>query len=422
MVLIIFVFLLSFINNTLIIPFKNSKFGKTNLSLNEIITNQIFSEIKIGNPEQNIKTQLTFLTHYIFILKDNYNILNSNTYLKIENNEKRYSSKGMDIKGYLSKESLNIQNNKITNFSFIYIENTTIQNSDSKLNNSLLGLRPKPKSFEDHPNLINQLKQNNLISSYIYTLNYKTEYECELIIGKYPHEYNTKYKDNNLKIISSEIFAERFDWYINFHNITYGNESDFTHGVEFSLDYFGIIGTNQYKKKIDKIFFNDLFNKGLCYNETISYGGSNINFLYVYICNKDIDIGNFNNLVFYNHELNMSFIFGSDLFKEFNGKKYFMVFFPFYSINRWIFGEIFFMKYKAVFDQLKGTIGFYEEVKIQINFPFTTFTIVCLLIAVIILSWLLFKNITKKRKLRANELDDNYEYLPDNNLYIKIKY
>ena len=47
MVLIIFAFLLSFINNTLIIPFKNSKFGKTNLSLNEIITNQIFSEIKI---------------------------------------------------------------------------------------------------------------------------------------------------------------------------------------------------------------------------------------------------------------------------------------------------------------------------------------------------------------------------------------
>ena len=422
MVLIILTFLLSFINNSLIIPFKNSKFGKTNLSLNEIITNEIFSEIKIGNPQQNIKMQLTFLTHYILILKDNYNIINSKSYLKLEKKEEKYSSKGMDIKGYLSKEIINIENNKITNFTFIYIENTTIQNSNSQLNNSLLGLRPKPKLFEGHPNFINQLKQNNLISSYVYTLNYKKENECELIIGKYPHEYNTKYKENNLKIISSEIFGSRYDWYIDFKNITYGNESDFTRGVEFSLDYFGIIGTKQYKKEIDKIFFDDLFNKGLCYNDTISYGGNNLNFLYVYICNKDIDVENFSNINFYHHELNMSFIFGSDLFKEFNGKKYFMIFFPYYSINRWIFGEIFFMKYKVAFDQLKGTIGFYEEVKTTFNFPFTSFIIIFLLILVFILSWLLFRSITKKRKLRANELDDNFEYLPDNNLFIKLKY
>ena len=111
----------------------------------------------------------------------------------------------------------------------------------------------------------------------------------------------------------------------------------------------------------------------------------------------------------------MSFTFGSDLFKEFNGKKYFMVFLPEYNINRWILGEIFLKKYLIVLEQNKGIMGFYYDIETKSNFPYSYVFIAILLILVFILSFLLYRALKKKRKLRANELDDDFEYLPSPN-------
>ena len=414
MILVYFSFLFCFIHNTLILPFKNNRFQKNNLSLKEIVSNEIFTEIKLGNPEQKIKLQLTFLSHYIFITKDYYHINKSSTYSKLEVKEKKYSSKEMDIKGYLSTEKLNIQNNILSNFSFIYIENTTINNYNRTLKNCLLGLRPKPYYYQ--VNLLQQLKQNNLTESYIYSIKYNNENEGEIIIGKYPHEYNINYKEEKLKIISAEIFASKFDWSTQFKNITYGNiTKEYTLNGEFSLDYSGIIGTKQYKEEIDKLFFNQLFNNGSCSYDQIPFGNDNFVHLFIYICNKDINIINFTSLNFFHYDLNMSFTFGRDLFKEFNGKKYFMVFLPEYNINRWILGEIFLKKYLIVLEQNKGIMGFYYDIETKINFPYSYVFIAILLILVFILSFLLYRALKKKRKLRANELDDDFEYLPSPN-------
>jgi hypothetical protein len=87
-------------------------------------------------------------------------------------------------------------------------------------------------------------------------------------------------------------------------------------------------------------------------------------------------------------------------------------------------GFPFFKKYQLIFDSENKIIGIYDRIfeKKSIFLKFWKNNLIILLI--IIIAFLIFyiiRNIkNKSRKIRANELNENYEYLPEiieNKLY-----
>ena len=160
-------------------------------------------------------------------------------------------------------------------------------------------------------------------------------------------------------------------------------------------------------KKLFKLIF--FFDNKKC--EKISILKNSYN---AYICNKEFDYKKFKELKFYHKELNETFILDyNDLFKDENGKIYFLIIFRPYGTKTWLLGEPFLKKYPFTFNQDKKKIGFYKIIhnNNKFSFHYTWFIIISLIVVCFLLLFLLIKNIMNKpRKIRANELEDNYDY------------
>ena len=81
-----------------------------------------------------------------------------------------------------------------------------------------------------------------------------------------------------------------------------------------------------------------------------------------YECNIDVNINNFEPLTFIHSELGQKFILDKDdLFKDYNGKKYFLVVFQKESNTQmWALGTPFVKKYPFTFDHDSRNIFYYE--------------------------------------------------------------
>ena len=118
--------------------------------------------------------------------------------------------------------------------------------------------------------------------------------------------------------------------------------------------------------------------------------------------------------------LNVQFIFNyKDLFYKYKNKYYYLVVFS--DENFWILGKPFFKKYQIIFDKDKKTIGYYKIYKNDNNnnFSFNKLFFV-IIILIIIIIFLLYKIICKRenksKKIRVNELIENYEYVSEDDL------
>jgi cbb3-type cytochrome oxidase subunit 3 len=81
--------------------------------------------------------------------------------------------------------------------------------------------------------------------------------------------------------------------------------------------------------------------------------------------------------------------------------------------KRWSFGYYFMKKYLIIFDQNRKLIIFYNKIKennIQISI------IISIIFGIIIIGLVIYiyNNLKKKRKIRANELEENFEYIQQN--------
>ena len=83
-------------------------------------------------------------------------------------------------------------------------------------------------------------------------------------------------------------------------------------------------------------------------------------------------------------------------------------------MNVFQIGRQFFKKYVAVFDLDKKSISFYK--KVSSSFPHFLSWILLIVAVLIIgyLSYIIYTNRINKRKIRANELEENIDYLPIN--------
>jgi len=426
-----FIIFLNPINSLLTLNFKRNltkDLSPDNL-MDNLFKNDIYTYLDIGTPNQKIPISIKLQTYSFYIVsseseislktfssKDSKTFYSSNNYIRnIMNEDFNYA--------FFSSDIITLSNiNKKNNFSFFLVKN--ISNNEIYEGGGI-GLNIKSKSPNiEKINFIYELKEQKLISSYTFTIKYKNDKEGELIIGKKPHEYdNERYKNDFFHYSNLPIYSYDFQWGLYFDKVQYGNidlNKRINQYLLFEIELGFIISNSEYQNFIEKNFFEKYFNENKCFKGNFGKEG----YKYFY-CNEDVDISLMKNLSFYNKDLNYTFELNyKDLFYNFKGKNYFLVVFPWYMGLQWRMGFPFFKKYQLIFDSENKIIGIYDRIfeKKSIFLKFWKNNLIILLI--IIIAFLIFyiiRNIkNKSRKIRANELNENYEYLPEiieNKLY-----
>ena len=294
-----------------------------------------------------------------------------------------------------------------------------------------------------------ELKSHNLIEENYFTILYNEKndifnynenlYLGKIIIGESPHIFNPEKFCQNEQIIipgndyiflANELkFNSSTGWY---------SEIDVEIQINFTSGF--IKGTDLYRKEIEKVFFEELINEELCKVEYINENLYTNNY-YIYSCNngkKALDkINNFPNLYLEVKTQNLKFIFTyKELFKEFKNRIYFLIAFgddKYYTqSSKWHFGDIFLRKYITSFNYDSKSIIFYRSQIDKANFnseiiydekeienKFNVFNIfrtlleIFMAVFIILMLYIFYKKLRSKRKLHANELEDNnYIYQP----------
>ena len=267
-------------------------------------------------------------------------------------------------------------------------------------------------------NLIRSLKNSNATKSYYWFLTFGNE--SKFVVDAFPHELNSKkYKSNKIKDIESLNDGYYVEWGLNFRDIYYDNKSinisnEGEKIAKIKLDYKLIIAPEETGFMLEKLFFGEYFKNNICFKETLGYYKE----YFIYCKNiKEFKADKFKNIYFKNIELNSIFELNyKDLFYYKDDYIYFLMVFKGIS---WIFGELFLRKYFLVFNQDSKTIGYYEGTgikneeikknKFELKANLTIILLILIFISIIVVGIILY-NKKGKRKNRANELDDDYEY------------
>ena len=311
------------------------------------------------------------------------------------------------------------------------------------------------------PNFIKELKKNRIINEEIYSLIYTVEKRGKLFIGDYLHNIDKdRYKKNNFYCINTVKDKNTLKWSINFDKIYIydkflaGNESlsnktnngkvylpDNTK-VNIKIDQKLIIGTLEYKNMIDDLYFNNLIKSNICKIDLVKYNNKNY---YVYSCtallfatfvspfpDEDDD--------FYYQEPVYHYIHFPSIEKLFEIKGdrfYFMIVFECNSGSKnqeWVIGEHFIKNHIFSYDIKSQQLLFYNEKYPNDNFERNdenekslgndtskknknkNIVIFLLVLGVVCFSFLSFYlgiKIKERRKKKANELRDEYEYISE---------
>lgn len=388
---------------------------------------KIFTEFTIGSNKQIIPLQPSFSSYTTFFIDkecaqegtlpfDSEKSTTFKIFLDRTFSEERYT------RGYQAYDDIEMGNLRIKNFSFI-LANTI--NFNRYIGSGLLGLRMR--SFYDdqdeEANIILQLKKKNFILNYGFFLHFtNTSINNEkgfLFLGSYPHEiWPDKYKEKNFRSynVLFDYYSNPYRWQIKFKQINYDNKKIGIDTVSFDFD----LGLMYAPYSLEDLLKNDFFNnqthhcfKGTSENFTSSY----------WYCEENVDISSMKNITFYLDEENYFVLKPEDLFIHKDNK---LIFAFIFSVNEknWVLGNSFFKKYDIVFDQDKKIIGYYinsnnsninddeDKTKDKTNNKITLVIIisgVAIFFCLLTIIFLLLK-IIQKRKKRANELDDLYDY------------
>ena len=288
---------------------------------------------------------------------------------------------------------------------------------------------------EEYTNFISQLKQKDKINTFTFSIKYNNDDNGEIIIGDLPHEYSPdKYSLNNYFFDTVSITKEPpFNWHFTYKKCNYGKEEiDQSNIVKLSIDFGFIKGNTQLKNFLEKNFFN----VNLCYKDQVK--GFD-----VFYCEKEA-IKNFKPIIlelsskYCSSDMNARFEFNSqDLFikNKYDDLYYFQIVFDSNGLyNDWILGKPLFKKYQMVFDQDRKTYGFYvqpfnklnknnniENNKNETSLKISWGIVFFLIIISLGLLYAIHKLIARlPRKLKANELEENFSYESNNSKYSEI--
>ena len=413
-------------SNYISIPFKNTRslsslpaIASSEQIYDYLIEADLTVDIKVGTEPQIIPMSLSLWNKYIYITS---NLLTNGVYDKEKSTSfKKKEEEPIGDQSYFRK-------GQYCTDTFIFDSDKNIKNEDTSFilatemeykteyRKGLIGLLIT--SYRQNETLINQLKSKDIINNYYHFLKFDNEDEGVFVLGATPHEYlPQKYSYNNLRQVNAREMSE--SWELSMINIRYGDTK--FENKNFDLYYkFGLISVGRF---IKQEYYNDFFDKritdGLC-EENIYKD------YYIYSCIDNDSKVKFNELKdfhFYNLGLEYDFVFTyKDLFISFNNRKYFLITYKKGSLTT-ILGKPFFRKYTIIFNPDSKIIGHYikEEEMNEIKNDNTLIYIIIILILLIILVSLgivYFKFFGRKK--RKNELDENYDYIPEEKNIIGI--
>ena len=441
--------------------------------LNYYLPNEMYTYIYMGTPKTKLYTYLDFENYQSFTdnsvcnLPSTYNNDTSSTFLSISEynipfshfSEMCLAKETFYVYDHLNSEQKDLK--KMENLTFLY---GTIPKNNSlyfKLdpNRTITGYScfhfslQIPSSSYYYESLIKQFKKNDYIETTYWTLEFNNEKidninffgnDTNLIIGVPPHQYNpNKYNEKNFRSVVSQLRIKNYDdrrvniWGIVFDKIFFKSNNESLSGSEIILESIKvkfdfsinlIEGSNNYLDNIENEFFNELYNKNICFKEERR---SEKNGVYLVIwCDKNYyeEIKKFPTLYFKSNELEYIFELNyKDLFMIHENKIFFLILFR-TSQGMFSFGKLFFKKYLFTFSFDNNIIGFYNN-NLVINSHQTNnknkeqnsgtkekIIIFILSVAFIFTLIVILIRIKKKylniRQKRMNELmDNNYIYM-----------
>ena len=365
-----------------------------------------------------------------------------------------------------NKKCVNMQNYNNINFVYfeqnIYDEEGNLVEVEKKYTYIEIGLNIKShyRSNDGKYSILNELKENKYISNNIWFIHY---------FKKLNNNNNENSNNNNIKIGDDEgiiVFGEdptnffgnkynkddiltcqgvnkKYDyrnyWSIVFQELKQKSmKNDNNKDVIIQNDLQGVInhnynvivGNKHYMDTIETTFFWEYVTKGVCHKKLAN------NKFYYYSCNtfsltlKKIK-ESFPSLYFKQNELGYTFeLTPQDLFVQIGDRIFFLI--VFYKNNptaSFILGKIFLQKYFFSFDNDSKKIFFYKEnsnsiignmENIHVNLHWYNSNKFIAILIVLIFIFCLFgfyvgRRIYKRRRRNANELDEDFDYISDNN-------
>ena len=445
--IIIFFSLFTSSKTYIVLPFKiHSPKNYDNITrlFNEFLDNKLIITLPFGTPQKNIDFYAS-MNEYIYYLEEdtsNDGNINSNSYSFKESKTFNNISKSYYIvqlkQCYLGQDNIylyqdiNLKSTKSMPLTFYYGSREENPHNDDN-NRKIIGqlgfkIDNTPFRFYDYENFISVLKKNQIINSYSWYIHYFDENNkinnfdgaiiMDILNPKFFNDFPFLKKDDDYNTINAVDLEHVLAWTFNFDEIYYNfkkTKIDIiveVSGLAFETDL--ILCPDAYFESIKEDFFKDFLNDNICVLVEGRY-------YYIY-CEKNSFkkyINTFPSLYFKSLALNKTYILNSDdLFKDCRNYYLFMITKPKYNLKVWTLGKIFMKKNKFYFDSGKKLIGYFDTVEIN-NYKsnsgnnfFNKIKWYILIIIGIIIGILIGKKIREKaRKLRANELEDNYEYL-----------
>ena len=435
-----FIVILLLIKNTLfylILPLNKINYNNIDLIkepkelIEKLYNSEIYTTIEIGLERTQIKTFLSHDRAELIIsgknVKNNkYNESSSKTYICVNNKPKEFNI-GIFNEVLLSKEDFFFKN-ETDNFQ--HIEELKfilgIKSSNSDPYEGIMGLQLPFLNSETEYNLINSLKSKKIINSYNWFFNFDNmdKNEGKMYIGTLPHIIDNRYEENCLKTTPAVKNGFNMYWGIDFSEIKYGENKKLKKSYQASIHFnFGLFqGPNELMEILDSEFFDYYIEEKICFKGVFGIQKD----IFYYCKNvKEFDITKFKSIYLKNIELEYIFEFNyKDLFYYSNDTIYFLILFREVDLNSFLIGELFLKKYNLVFNQETKKIGYYtyikEEQKENKNsnkntFPFTNLLLILILICLLAILLVIFFKFGKRKK-RANELEENYEYIAKSDL------
>ena len=400
--------------------------------------NDIYTHIKIGTPEKELKVGITFKEKSLTLLgskiknRDVFDETGSSSYKSF------FVTNGYEsqiLSANISEEYIKLNNiNKKEKIKFVLVteldKESLVENIYEPIYFSgYLGLSIEGVYQQNFPDSLPIYLKENYKNDYnsAFAINFDIKqpgnYKGQLIMNGYPHEYDSdnyhkeQYKTTRIQSV------DNFDtWCISIDNTYYGKESVVQDNlIIFRIEMGIILAPEKFMKHLSDNYFKNYNDK--CEYKKFKLMYDNYNY---YVCSKDIDIKKFENINFELREDNFNFTLTyENLFYEYNNKYYFLIVAGPSSIRDFIIGSALMKNYVFVFDKFKSNIGYYDlsiEVEEIYENYFVIYIVVISILSFLILLviiYLIWRCCNKPRISRKNVIDDDYNYISGSITYDK---
>ena len=474
-IIILFLIILLFLPNIysyLIFPINFYPVYKSNETtpssiMRNLVNIKAYVNIEMGTPKQSIQVPLAFESNDFYITQNaKYQFSKEQekfSDIKFFNSNNSESCEKVEQKIY---EGDNFHSSQYYKDIFYFNNETELEfylpNELNRAESGGIGLQLWPKyeltnsTIDDKRTFLKKIRNLNFIQDYYWSVFYNSKnYENKegfILLGPLPHQlnksfsyYNKNYFDpSTIRNVKADIWVDYIEYRFKFDEIfafegknkkkIIINEkllfnSSRILNVELYYHFGGIQAPNRFLEYF-KEYFQEYIDNEECFLDSfyITYKK------YFFYCKNNKNLitkikKTFPGFNYLNRELEFNFeLTADDLFVEKNNYVYLLMFFHYTNADDWIMGRPFLQKYQFIINPDKKNIYFYSNLNYDNsenekkgkgkgnNYKniILTIAIIGAILIIIVLGYYMWKcyfQIKNTRKIRANELDDQYEYI-----------